>query len=106
MDGKQQSPREFQKHLAWRRTKIDRPWRVETIQHLIACITQGPQCRLFAEIVEVRVHLSPFDEPIVAQYRLHREVQENMKYLVDAPLLQFLQEAEIVRQMLDHIQDK
>src|SRR5256885_12014488 len=59
VDGGQQFPREFQKQLAWRRTKLDRTRRVEVIQHFIAGIFQSPQCRLFAAIVKVRIHLSP-----------------------------------------------
>src|ERR1700731_650353 len=105
VDGGQQFPRKFQKHLAWRRTKLDRTGRVEVIQHFIAGILQCPQCRLFAEIVKVRIHLTPFEEPILAEYRLHGKVQRDVKYLVAAPRLHSLQETEIVRQMLDHIQD-
>src|SRR5882762_3550385 len=104
--GGQQFPRKFQKLLAWRRTKLDRTRRVEVIQHFVAGIFQGPQCRLFAEIVKVRIHLAPFEEPILAEYRLHRKVQGDVKYLLAAPRLQSLKETEIVRQMLDHIQDE
>ena len=105
VDGGQQFPREFQKQLAWRRTKLDRTRGVEVIQHFIAGIFQSPQCRLFAEIMKVRIHLSPFDEPILAEYRLHRKVQRDVKYLVAAPRLQSLQETEIILEMLDYIQD-
>ncbi len=66
-NGKQQLPRGFQKHLSWRRTKLDRTGGIEVADHFVADILQRPQRRLLAEVVKVRIHLSSFDEPVLAQ---------------------------------------
>ena len=66
-NGKQQLPREFQKHLSWRRTKLDRTGGIEVVEHFVSGIRQRPQRRLLAEVVEVRIHLSSFDEPVLAE---------------------------------------
>src|SRR5439155_24240807 len=106
VDRKEQLPRQFQNLLTGFRGKLDRPRRVEVVQHFIAGISQGVQRCLLRKIMDVRIHFASFDQRPIAEQCLHRKVQRNVEYLVAAFQLQLSQEAEIVFKMLDHVQDE
>src|SRR5438093_5719829 len=80
--------------------------REAAVQKLVATVFQGFKGCLFGEVMKVSVQLPTFQKPAFAQHGLDAQIQRDMKYLQLALRSDRGQEAEIVVDVLENVEDQ
>ena len=85
---------------------LDAVRREEAVEKRVATVFQGFKGCLLGEVVNVPVQFPTFQKPSFAQHGLYAQIQRNMKYLQLALWSDCGQEAEIVFDVLENIEDQ
>src|SRR5262249_12850808 len=86
--------------------KIDQSRRIEMIEDLVTDVLQRAQRGVLREVMKVGVEVAALQNAFLSPNGLSRQIERNVEHRVTALVSDVSQKAEIVFQVLDHVEDQ